>query len=73
MFWFKEKPDPAWVALLKKQAACKHEGRFTVLGSNSSRPPCGTCRDCGAEVGLDQILNTYFKKLDAILDKAGVK
>lgn len=73
MFWFEEKPNPEYEALRAKQSACKHEGRFEVLGSNSARPPCGTCKDCGAEVPLDQILNTYLKKMDAILDMAGVR
>ncbi len=32
-----------------------------------------TCNDCGKEVYLDDILNTYFKKMDAILDRNGIR
>ena len=60
-----------WDATLEKRAACKHDGRFTVHGGNSINT--GTCLDCGQELFLDDIFRTYFKKFDAILDKAGVK
>jgi hypothetical protein len=60
-----------YAAKLEKQAACKHDGRFTVAGWNSMCT--GTCLDCNKELPLDDIFRTYFKKFDEILDKAGVK
>lgn len=57
----------------KKANDCKHKGRFYVTGSNRASPPCVTCADCGAEVFLDDALNVYFDKLNAILDREGVK
>lgn len=50
---------------------CEHKGRFRVSACNSVG--YATCEDCGAEIWLDDALNVYFKKLDAILDKHGIK
>ena len=69
--WRTEEPDVS--ALKAKQAECKHDGRFTVYGWNSSRPLSGTCNDCGKEVPFDDILNVYLGKMNAILDKHGVR
>ena len=71
--WFRRKDTAEDVALREKQAACKHDGRFTVYGTNSARPPCGACDDCGAELWLDDIMNVYFRKMNAILDKNGMR
>lgn len=72
MSWFKRTPEPQ-TALQVKQASCKHDGRFTIYGYNRARPPHGSCNDCGAEVRLDVILNTYFNKMNAILDTNGIR
>jgi hypothetical protein len=78
--WFRKQtqysapqPDAQTAARIKRQAECKHNGRFTFYGYNTACPPCGECRDCGAEVGLDTIMNVYIGKMDALLDKAGIR
>ena len=58
-------------ALHERQAKCQHDGRFTLYGHNMRG--YGTCLDCGAERGLDDIVNVYLRKMDAILDKAGIR
>ena len=55
----------------QRQAACKHDGRFTFLGGNSIG--YGTCNDCGAQIGQDDILNMYIKKMDKILDAHNIR
>lgn len=72
MFFKKAELDPKLAALEQKQKDCKHQGRFTFYGSNRAVPPFGTCDDCGAEVALDVIMNTYLTKLDTILDAKGI-
>jgi hypothetical protein len=73
MWWKKKSQQTSTVADDAKKADCQHQGRFLICGNNTASPPKGTCQDCGAEVPLDFVLNTYIQKLDRILDAHGVK
>ena len=59
-----EHGTPTW-AYPKDPKDCKHDGSFRVRGGN--RLMHGTCMQCGAEVHLQEILNSYFARLDAVL------